>query len=119
MAEHITLGEKGEAIARQYLVEKGFKILKTNWRHENDEIDIIAMDDEELVIVEVKTRSTDYYGNPEEDVGKQKESFLIRGAESYLEEYKLDIDSRFDIIAIILDHDKKEIYHIEDAFYPT
>ena len=118
MQDHITLGKKGEVIARQYLKEKGFQILKTNWRHENDEIDIVAMDGDELVIVEVKTRSTNYYGEPEEDVGSQKESFLIRAAEAYLDKYDLDIDCRFDIVAIILNNDEKEIYHIEDAFYP-
>lgn len=118
MIDHITLGKKGEAIAKKFLKEKGFQILKTNWRHENDEIDIIAMDGEELVVVEVKTRSTDYYGEPEEDVGPQKERFLIRATEAYLEKYDLNIDSRFDIIAIILNTSKTEIYHIEDAFYP-
>ena len=117
-AKHITLGRQGEAIARQYLVKKGFQILKYNWRFGNDEVDIIAMDGGELVIVEVKTRTTNYYGEPEEDVGRQKESFLVRAAEAYLVENDLDIDCRFDIVAIILNEKKTEIFHIEDAFYP-
>lgn len=118
MAKHIALGLKGEKLARKYLEEKGFQILETNWRHDKDEIDIVAMDGDELVIVEVKTRSTDFFGEPEDAVGPQKESFLIRATEAYLEENKLDIDSRFDIISIILNDSKKEIRHIEDAFYP-
>jgi len=76
------------------------------------------MDGDELVIVEVKTRSTDRYGEPEDDVGSAKESFLVRATEAYLEEKDLDIDSRFDIIAIILNKDQFRIRHIEDAFYP-
>jgi putative endonuclease len=119
MMDHITLGKEGEAIAKKYLIRKGFKVLHTNWKHEDDEVDIIGMDGEELVFVEVKTRSTDYYGYPEEDVNKQKERYLIRAAEAYIEKHNLDVDSRFDIVSVILNHVKREIFHIEDAFYPT
>lgn len=118
MAKHIALGKKGEELAQNYLKEKGFKILETNWRHDKDEIDIVAMDGNELVIVEVKTRSTDFFGEPEEAVGFRKEGFLIRATEAYLEEKNLDIDSRFDIISIILNSKQTKITHIEDAFYP-
>jgi len=118
MAKHIALGKKGEELARKYLEEKGYKILDTNWRHDKDEIDIVAMDGDELVIVEVKTRSTDFFGEPEESVGYFKENFLIRATEAYLEEKNLDIDSRFDIVSIIHNKNKTKITHIEDAFYP-
>ena len=118
MAKHIVLGKKGEKIARKYLEEKGFKILETNWRHDKDEIDIIAMDGKELVVIEVKTRSTDFFGDPEEAVGYLKEGFLIRATEAYLDEKDLDIDSRFDIISIILTKNQTKITHIKDAFYP-
>lgn len=118
MAKHIALGKKGEDLARKYLEEKGYRILETNWRHDRDEVDIIAIDGDELVIVEVKTRSSDRYGEPEDDVGPAKESFLVRATEAYLEEKDLDIDSRFDIIAIILNENQFRIKHIQDAFYP-
>ena len=118
MAKHIVLGKKGEELAQQFLLELGYKIIETNWRHDKDEIDIIAMDQEELVVVEVKTRSTDFFGEPEESVGVQKEGFLIRATEAYLEEKDLDIDSRFDIISIILNKRQQKIRHIKDAFYP-
>ena len=118
MAKHIALGKKGEEIAKIFLEEKGYEILETNWRHDKDEIDIIALDSEELVIVEVKTRSTDFFGEPEESVGYFKENFLIRATEAYLEENNLDIDSRFDIISIIHTKNITKITHIEDAFYP-
>jgi len=118
MARHIALGKRGEQLACEFLKEKGYAILETNWRHEKDEVDIIAMDGQELVIVEVKTRSTDRYGEPSEEVDLRKENYLIRATEAYLEEKDLDLDSRFDIISIILNRQEVRIEHIEDAFYP-
>lgn len=117
-AQHNQLGKKGERIARKMLEEKGYQILETNWRNEKDEIDIIAMDGDELVIVEVKTRSSDYFGMPEDAVGYQKEAFLVRATEAYLEENELDCDSRFDIVSIILKNNEPQLFHIKDAFYP-
>ena len=118
MAKHISFGRKGEQIARRYLMEKGYKILDVNWRHERDEIDIVAMDADELVFAEVKTRATDFFGEPEEAVGYKKQKFLVRAAEAYIEEKDLDIDSRFDIVAIVLNDAEQKINHITDAFYP-
>lgn len=118
MARHNDLGRKGELLAQDYLRDKGYSIIDTNWRFDKDEIDIVAMDGDELVIVEVKTRSNDFYGDPEESVGYHKEKFLIRAAESYLEENDLDFETRIDIIAIILNEKEQKIEHIEDAFYP-
>jgi putative endonuclease len=118
MAEHNELGKKGELIARKFLEEIGFKIIKTNWRHEKDEIDVIAKDGDELVMVEVKTRSTRYFGEPSEAVGAAKESFMIRAAEAYLEIHDLNMDTRFDIISIVVDNKGESIEHIKDAFYP-
>jgi len=118
LAEHNELGKKGEEIARQYLEKEGFIILETNWRHEKDEIDIIARDGDELVVVEVKTRRNNFFGEPEEAVSDQKEEFIIRATDAYLIENDLDIDTRFDIISIILNKKEQKIRHIKDAFYP-
>ena len=118
MARHNELGKKGEHLARKYLEEKGFQIIETNWRHDRDEIDIIAKENDELVMVEVKTRSTRYFGDPSEAVGGAKESFLIRAAEAYLELHDINIDTRFDIISIVIDKNGEHIEHIKDAFYP-
>jgi len=118
VAKHIELGKKGEELARRFLEENGYVIIETNWRHEKDEIDIIAKEKDELVIVEVKTRSTSFFGDPEDAVGSRKEEFLIRATEAYLEENELDIDTRFDIISIILNNKEQKIRHIVDAFYP-
>jgi putative endonuclease len=64
MAQHNELGKLGEEIAVRYLLEQGYKILERNWRNQHKEIDIIAMDGEELVIVEVKARMNDDFGEP-------------------------------------------------------
>jgi putative endonuclease len=118
MAKHHQLGKKGEQLAKKYLEEIGFKILETNWRYGKDEVDIIAKDGNELVIIEVKTRSTSYFGEPSEAVGLTKENFMIRAAESYLEINDLDTDTRFDIVSIVIDKRSTHIEHIRDAFYP-
>jgi len=117
MARHNELGKEGEQRALLMLKAKGYTILETNWRHEKDEVDIIATDKDELVIVEVKTRSTDYFGDPEDAVGPAKAKNLIRAAEAYIELNNLDTDVRFDIVSIILRNGKAAINHIIDAFY--
>ena len=117
MARHNELGKEGERLAQQLLQQKGYALLETNWRHDHDEIDIIARDKEELVMVEVKTRSTDYFGDPEEAVTPEKARRLIRAAEAYAEINDLDMDIRFDIISVILKNGKASLRHIEDAFY--
>ncbi|MBE0651529.1 MAG: YraN family protein [Bacteroidales bacterium] len=118
MAQHNQTGIKGEELARKFLQKKNYKILERNWRHEKEEVDIIALDGKELVIVEVKTRSTDYFGDPEEAVDVAKETRLIAAAEAYLEENDFDFEVRYDIISIILKNKHPEIRHIQDAFYP-
>lgn len=118
MAKHNRLGKEGEQLAKEYLLQKGWALLEENWRFEHKEVDLIFRDGDELVIVEVKTRSTDYFGNPEEAVHEAKEEHLIQAAEAYLEENNLDMEVRYDVVAIILKNRKHEITHIADAFYP-
>jgi len=118
MAEHIDLGQKGEAMARDYLKKRGYQILQTNWHFGKNEIDIIAEIDEYLVIVEVKTRSTNFFGEPQVFVNRQKQNFLIRAANAYVNKMDLDKEVRFDIIAVTLSREKTRIDHIDDAFYP-
>ena len=119
MAEHNDLGQKGEELALAYLRKKGYKILETNWRHAKDEIDIIAKDKDELVIVEVKTRSSNYFGEPEVFVNRTKQKFLVRGANEYVIKKDIDDDTRFDIISVVIGKNQTKVHHIEDAFYPT
>jgi putative endonuclease len=119
MAEHNELGKTGEAIARKFLAEKGYKVIAANWRFLKDEIDIIALHDDMVVIVEVKTRSTDMFGDPEEAVSKKKRKFLVRAADAYIRQKDLENEVRFDIVSVIARGEKYEITHIEDAFYAT
>lgn len=118
MAEHIDFGKRGEEIAVKYLLDKGYEILERNWRNRHKEIDIIAKDGKELVIVEVKTRKSDNYGEPDLAVTKQKQRLLIYAANAYIYRSDLDIDTRFDIISIFFKDGKPVIDHIEDAFLP-
>jgi putative endonuclease len=119
MAEHNELGKKGEEMARQYLVNKGYTILETNKRFGNYEVDIIALHGKFLVIAEVKTRCTSTFGEPEEFVTKQKQKFLIRAAGTYIQQKNREEEVRFDIISVLVSGTRWQVNHIEDAFYPT
>ena len=118
MAKHNELGKQGEEIAAQYLIEKGYESVERNWRNSHKEIDIIAKDGVELVIVEVKTRQSDDFGEPDIAVTRQKQSRLIYAANAYLFRHNLDVDTRFDIISIVMKDGNPIIDHIEDAFLP-
>lgn len=117
MAEHNITGKKGEEMAAEFLEKKGYKILETNWRFMNLEADIIAETSKTLVIAEVKTRKSNYFGEPESFVTKQKQKNLIKTANAYIERKQLDLEVRFDIVSVVL-NDDNSIKHIEDAFYP-
>ena len=118
MAEHIDFGKLGEELAVDYLVGKGYEILERNWRNIHKEIDIIAKDGKFLVVVEVKTRQTDEYGNPDIAVTKKKQRMLIAAANAYIFKNRLDVETRFDIISIVFKEGEPVIEHIEDAFLP-
>ena len=118
MAKHNELGKRGEELAVQYLTEKGYEILECNWRNVHKEIDIIGKKDNVLVVVEVKTRQSEEYGEPDIAVTRQKQTRLISAANAYLFQNKLDINTRFDIISIVLKNGEPIINHIEDAFLP-
>lgn len=118
LAEHNILGKKGEQLAVDHLIEKGYRIVETNWRKHKFELDIIAQDKNELVFIEVKTRSTSFFGNPEEAVIPAKMKHLQEGANCYIELMEVDLDCRFDVISIVLNATHQEINHIKDAFYP-
>ncbi len=117
MAEHNITGKKGEEMAAIFLKENGYTILETNWRFMNLEADIIAITDKILVIVEVKTRKSNYFGEPESFVNRQKQKNLIKAANAYIERNQFDLEVRFDIVSVVL-NDSNAIKHIEDAFYP-
>ncbi len=118
MAFHNELGQKGEGIAVSFLKRKGYQILATNWRYYKAEVDIIAKTTEAIVFVEVRTRSYDYFGQPEETVDKRKQKLLKKAAEAYMDKHDLfDYEGRFDIVAIIQSEGVRKTYHLEDAFF--
>jgi putative endonuclease len=118
MAKHNDLGKNGENIAANYLLRSGFTILERNWRYNRDELDIIAQDDQWLVIVEVKTRTSAWFGEPEMAVTPLKQRSMIRAAEGYIREKDYKGETRFDVIGILFDKEKVYMNHIRDAFLP-
>ena len=117
MAEHNDTGKKGETIALEYLQGKGYLILEQNWRSNHLEIDIIAAKGNELVIVEVKSRTGDPLVQPYLAVTRSKQKMLISAANAYIQRKNLDMETRFDILSITLGKETG-IDHIENAFYP-
>lgn len=115
---HIELGKWGEKLALQHLISKGYKLLKQNYRFKNAEIDIVCIKDGQLIITEVKTRNTAEIGEPYEAVGRSKQRQIIRVSNKFLEEFKLDLHVRFDVISIVHNSFRTDLNHIEDAFYP-
>ena len=116
MAEHNELGKKGEELAIAFLLEKEYVILEKNYRYQKAEIDIIVQKENILVVVEVKTRSTNYFGNPEEFVNPKKIKLLTMAIDDYVVKNDLDVEVRFDIVAITKKQNEFVIEHIEDAF---
>lgn len=113
------LGDMGEQIAFEHLVKKGYRIKARNWRFKNAEIDIIATQNNQLVVVEVKTRSAAIYEEPRDSISDSKIRFLTNATEAYIMEYEIDLETRFDVIAIKwFGNGKYELFHIEDAFTP-
>ncbi len=118
MAKHNTLGKDGESAAIKYLEEKNYHIRDTNWRKGRYELDIVAETDEELVIIEVKTRSASDWINPEDAVDSRKIRHIVAATDLYIKIFNIDLPARFDIIAVLGNDPNFEIDHIEDAFYP-
>lgn len=112
------LGRKGEEIAREYLRSIGYEILEENWFSHHLEIDIIAKDKNELVIVEVKARGSDSYEHPSEAVSNKKIRFLVNAAEAYIQQKDINLDTRFDVVSIIFGKGNYRLEHFKDAFYP-
>ena len=119
MAEHNDVGKKGEELALDFLQKKGYIILDQNWRSGKNEIDIVMQDGPCLVIVEVKTRTSTWAGEPEVFVDRKKQRLLIRAANAYVLRKNISDEVRFDIVSVVKKTENPVITHIQDAFYPT
>ena len=117
MADHNDLGKLGEELAVAFLKENGYEILETNWVFQKAEIDIIAQKDNIIAIVEVKTRSSIEFGLPQDFVKPKKIQLLVKAVNEYVISNNLDVEIRFDIIAISMEGKEYNMEHIENAFY--
>jgi putative endonuclease len=114
----LPFGLWGEDLAAEYLENKGYKVIERHFFFHHTEIDLVARDGNYLVFVEVKTRSSQYFGPPEEAITERKKGYLRRAAEGYLYLNNLNsLDCRFDVISICYRSDgPPEIEHFENAF---
>lgn len=118
MAEHNDLGNLGEERAQAFLREKGYKIKEINWVTGKLELDIVAEKDDMLIIVEVKTRSTEFFEHPKEAITNRKIKNLVNAAHNYIMKNDWHGETRFDVISVIPHGQQFIIEHIEDAFLP-
>ena len=116
MAEHNELGEKGEQLAVDYLLQHKYEIVARNYRYLKAEVDVIARKGNTLSVVEVKTRSTIEFGNPQDFVNPKKIKLLISAIDHFVVENDLDVEVRFDIIAIVKQKNAFQVAHLKDAF---
>lgn len=119
MNELQKFGFKGEEIASSLLVSKGYKIRHRNWRTHHIELDIIAENEDFIVIVEVKSRRNDTFCLPSDAVNRTKIKHIVNATQAYIFKYNINKDIRFDIISIIpLPNGDYNVEHQEDAFFP-
>jgi putative endonuclease len=120
MALHLNLGRKGENLAKTFLEGLGYEILDENWTHGKAEIDLVAYKDKVIIFAEVKTRTGNAFGEPEDFVDNRKQKLLAEAADEYI--YLMDHQGevRFDIISVLFDKNANyTLKHIEDAFWPS
>lgn len=117
MAKHNELGKKGEQLAVDFLLKNGYDILERNYRFNKAEVDIIAKQNDTLAIIEVKTRSTTDFGNPQDFLKPKQIQRLVKAVDQYVNVNSLDLEVRFDIIAIVKKGTGFNIEHLENAFY--
>ena len=113
------IGKQGEIVACRYLQERGYKILTRNFKCKQGEVDIIAWDEnaDELVFIEVKTRTSSKYGMPADAVNEVKQKHIYRSAEYYVYRNRIkNVSIRLDIIEIHVYESRFYINHIKQAF---
>jgi putative endonuclease len=116
MTDKIKTGNQGEEIAAEFLQQRGYEILARNYRYKHSEIDLIVRKNDIIVFVEVKTRSSSGFGEPEAFVGSKKAAKIFEGADQYVYENNWNGNIRFDIVSVKLGS-KSEVVHFEDAFH--
>jgi putative endonuclease len=117
LAHHNDLGKIGEQLAVEYLEAKGYEIVTRNYVFQKAEIDIIAKHDNMIICVEVKTRNSDYFGDPQDFVTKSKIKLLVKAMDAFIIENEIPLEARFDIIAVLKNKNTQQVTHYENAFY--
>ncbi|MFK7782631.1 YraN family protein [Psychroserpens sp.] len=117
MANHNELGKKGEELAVNFLLKHGYEILERNYTFQKAEVDIIAKKGDTIAIVEVKTRSTKAFGNPQDFLKPKQIQRIVKAVDNYVTSSQLDVEVRFDIIAIVKNGHQFDIEHLENAYY--
>ncbi len=111
------IGSDGEEVAVKYLRQNGYEILEQNFYYQHGEIDIVAKEKDILVFVEVKSRRSTKFGEPEESVTPKKQELLRRTAEGYVLEKNLhNIECRFDVVSVVLKDGKAVCKLLRDCF---
>lgn len=116
--ENMDLARMGELKAENYLSAKGFTVIERNWYHRHKEIDLIAFDEDELVIIEVKTRTAPVLDNPALAIDRKKKRNLVFAANAYARKNRISKEVRFDVVWVVYKGDKAEVEHIKNAFVP-
>uniref|UniRef100_UPI00404AA807 YraN family protein n=1 Tax=Gelidibacter sp. TaxID=2018083 RepID=UPI00404AA807 len=117
MAQHNDLGKIGEQLAVEYLEAKGYEIVTRNYVFQKAEIDIIAKHDNQIICVEVKTRNSNFFGDPQDFVTKSKIKLLVKAMDAFIIENEISLEARFDIIAVLKNKNTQQVTHYENAFY--
>lgn len=116
-AAHYQQGMAGEEAAAEYLRARGYQIRSRNYRFRRAEIDILAVKDGVLAVVEVKTRSNGFYEPLSHTVSRRKIRRLVKAADHFVREKGLDVEVRFDIIQLCGNSGNYRLEHLENAFY--
>lgn len=117
MAQHNELGKIGEQLATDYLLKKGYEIVVRNYVFQKAEIDIIAKHNNLMICVEVKTRNSAFFGDPQQFVTPSKIKLLVKAMDNFITSNNIELETRFDIIAILKNKTTEELTHYENAFY--
>lgn len=119
MDERKDLGKAGEQLAVDHLIAKGYIILDRNWHFSHKEIDIVARDLNDIVVVEVKTRNAPVRELQEQAINREKRQFLISAANAYVKYHQISMEVRFDVVNVIFVRGRSSVSHIRNAFFPT
>ncbi|MBN1131536.1 MAG: YraN family protein [Bacteroidales bacterium] len=118
MSHTVDLGRQAERLAEAFLLSKGYRVIRTNWRCGKKEIDIICIHEGTLVIVEVKSRIQSIHPVAGEVVDLKKQRNIIFATEAFLLKYNITLPTRFDIVSVVFFDSEFDVEHIENAFFP-